>query len=86
MKIKENFILRNVADTWIVVALGETAVDFSGMLKLNETGALLWKALEKGAEAEDLVDALCGEYAVDRETARADVEEFLNILKNAGCL
>lgn len=86
MKIKENFILRNVADTWIVVALGETAVDFSGMLKLNETGALLWKALEKGAEAEDLVDALCAEYAVDRETARADVEEFLNILKNAGCL
>lgn len=86
MKIKENFILRNVADTWIVVALGETAVDFSGMLKLNETGALLWKALEKGAETEDLVDALCGEYAVDRETARADVEEFLSVLKNAGCL
>lgn len=86
MKIKENFILRNVADTWIVVALGEAAVDFSGMLKLNETGALLWKCLETGAETEALVDALCGEYAVDREQARTDVDEFLGVLRSAGCL
>ena len=86
MKIKDSFILRNVADVWVVAALGEAAVDFSGMLKLNETGALLWKTLENGAETEDLVDALCAEYVVDREQARADVEEFLNVLRGAGCI
>ena len=86
MKIKDNFILRNVADTWIVVALGQEAADFSGMLKLNETGAMLWEKLAAGAQKEDLVEALCAEYTVEREIASADVDEFLSVLRNAGCL
>lgn len=86
MKLKNGFALRPVADTWVVLPLEERSIDFNGMLTLNETGALLWRALEQGGDREALADALTAEYAVDRAQALADVDEFLESLKKAGCL
>lgn len=86
MKIKENFVLRQVADTWVVLPLSSATLNFDGMLNLNESGAMLWGVLEKGATREQLADALTSEYAVSREIALNDVDEFLENLKNADCL
>ena len=86
MKLNENFVLRQVADTWVVLPLAAESLDFNGMLTLNETGALLWKALEQGGDREALTDALTAEYAVDRATALSDVDEFLEKLAKTGCL
>lgn len=86
MKLNGNYVLRQVADTWVVLALSAASVEFNGMLSLNETGALLWKALEKGGDREALADALTAEYAVGRQQALEDVDEFLAKLKSIGCL
>ena len=58
MKLKEDFLLRQVADTWVVMPVGQSMMDFNGMLTLNETGALLWRALGEGADLDGLVAAL----------------------------
>ncbi len=84
MKIKDGFILREVADSFIVVAVGEAVKAFNGVINLNQTGALLWKTLEKGAEEKDLVDALLNEYDVERELAEKDVKMFITKLTEAG--
>ena len=86
MKIKENFALRQVADTWVVLPVAAATVDFNGMIRLNDSGALLWKALEQGSSREELADSLCAEYSVERQQALSDVDEFIEKLKNAGCL
>lgn len=86
MKIKENFVLRQVAGAWVVLPLGSATLDFNGMLTINESGLLLWRLLEVGKGPEDMVEALLAAYDVDRETATADVEEFLNKLIQAGCV
>lgn len=86
MKIKKDYVLRQVTDTWVVLPLGDAAVDFSGMLTLNESGAMLWRVLEQGADRESLTAALLAEYEVSRQQAMADVEIFLNKLLQAGCL
>ena len=86
MKIKENFLLRQVADTWVVMPIGQEMLDFNGMLTLNETGAVLWQKLQEDADLEALVKALTSEYDVDAERARIDVREFLDKLAKAGCL
>lgn len=86
MKIKENFVLRQVAGAWVVLPLGSATLDFNGMLTINESGLLLWSLLEVGKGPEDMVEALLAAYDVDRETATADVEEFLNKLIQAGCV
>ena len=42
MKVKEDFLLREVAGCYVVVPVGKATVDFNGMLNLNDTGAFLW--------------------------------------------
>lgn len=86
MKVKEDFILRKVSDSYIVVPVGEAVVDFSGMVNLNESGALLFEALQKGCEEDDLVKLILSEYDIDENTARADVKRFISKVKDAGIL
>ena len=84
--LKDGFVLRQVADTWVVMPLGQVSLDFNGMLTLNETGAVLWQALEKGGDVQDLANALTAEYDVSAEQAKQDVEAFMAKLQQAGCL
>ena len=86
MKLKKDYVLRQVANTWVVLPLGQATVGFDGILKLNESGALLWKALEDGADLDGLVKALTAEYAVAESQARTEVKEFLDKLAQTGCL
>ena len=65
MKIKGDYILREVAGSHLVVPIGMAVADFNGVITLNETGALLWKALESGADKQSLADAMMAEYEVD---------------------
>jgi hypothetical protein len=84
MKIKSGFVLRVVGGENVVVPVGEMAKTFHGMINLNETGAFLWKFFSATHTAEEAVDALCGEYDVERERAAADVEKFISIILNNG--
>ena len=77
MKIKEGFILRNVAGSFVVVPVGQATLDFNGMMNLNETGAFLFEKLIEGISREDLIEALTNEYDVDEETATKDVDAFI---------
>ena len=86
MKLNENFVLRQIVGSWVVVAVGKASVDFNGMHRLNETGVLLWNRLKDGASAQELTDALTAEYDVSPEQAAADVDAFLQQLQKAGCL
>lgn len=86
MKITEGFVLKNIADTNVVVPLGSKTVDFKAVITLNETGAFLWSNLENDCTEEALVEALLKEYAVDRETATADVKDFIAKLSEADLL
>lgn len=80
MKLKKDLVLRHVADTWLVLPLTTANVSFNGMITLNETGAMLWKALEAGANKTMLAELLMKEYAVDFAQAMDDVEAFLKKL------
>ena len=83
MKIREGFILREVAGNYIVVAVGDAVKNFNGVINLNETGAFLWKELAKGATVEDLKNALLSEYDVDDATALRDAQAFVDKLTEA---
>ena len=86
MKLNKNFVLRKVADFWVVLPLGEKTLEFSNMVNLNETGALLWQKLEQDADKTALVSALLEEYDVSEAQAAADVDCFLTKLADIGCL
>lgn len=86
MKLKKDFVLRQVADTWVVLPLAEETVNFTGMLTLNESGAMLWQALEQGRDRNALIEVLTSEYDVSEAQASADVDAFLDKLLESGCM
>ena len=85
MKLKEGFILRQVAGENVVLSVSAD-VDLNGMITLNDTGCTLWKRLEEEASAEDLTAALLAEYEVDEQTAQAAAARFVEKLKELDLL
>jgi hypothetical protein len=86
MRIKEDLMLRNILGEWIVVPMGERLLEFNGMIKVNESGAFIWKFLEKGAEREEIIAAMLEEYEIDEAAAAAELDEFIETLSKAGVL
>ena len=78
MKKKVGFKLREICGEKLLVPEGETNIDFSNMISMNESAALLWDAIDEGEFTEDkLVDILLNEYEVDESTVRADVKNLV---------
>ncbi len=81
MKIKEGYRLRKVGNNSIVVAVG--GINFTGLITVNETGTFIWKMLEKGAEPDEVVEALAKECEVNPSDIQSEVFDFLEKLKGA---
>lgn len=81
MKIKKGFTLRNIAGSDIVVPVGNAEKIFNGMITLNESGAFFWNALLKDTTVDEVVKKVTSEYDVDEERAKADVEKFIEQLR-----
>lgn len=81
MKLKEGFLLREIAGDTVVIPTGET-VDLNMMITLNETGRFLWQKLETETDEAALVRALLAEYDVDELTAQTHAAAFVRKLKD----
>lgn len=83
LRISKDFILREIAEDYIVVPTGRAVFQFMGLITVNEVGAFLWKALQKQeCTLEELTEMVCQEYEVGKEIAEQDVAEFIELLEN----
>ena len=87
MRIKSGFIVQKIIDDYIVVPSGDNIVDFAVAVSLNESGAFLWDQLKEETDENALVSAILAEFeGVDEETAKADVAEFIAMIRENGFL
>ena len=85
MKIKGDFVLREVMGQSVAVPVGETSKNFHGMIKLNASGAEIWKDMEKGLTKEQIAQKIVDQYdASEMDEALLKVETFLTKLQDAG--
>ena len=85
MKLKEGFLLRQVAGQTVVLPTGGE-LDLNMMITLNDTGAFLWQRLAEETDESALIAALLAEYDVDEETAKKAVAGFVEKLNDNGFL
>lgn len=85
MKLKNGYILREVAGSTVVVSIDPTST-FQNMLRLNGSGKFLWEKLSEDVTRDMLVSALLEEYEIDAETASHDTDAFLDMLRGFGAL
>lgn len=85
MQVKSGFKLNEVCGQTFLVPMGESNIDFSKLIALNESSLLLWKRMSEGEfTIDDLVKTLLDEYEVDEATARKDVETIVEQFKSEG--
>ena len=81
MKLKGEFIVRQVMDETVAVPVGQSALQFNGMILLNDVSRVIWNCLEQGADLEKIVTAVTEAFEVDAAEARADIVEFVEKLQ-----
>ena len=84
MKIKQGFVMRNVAEQAVAVTTGEASKTFHGMIKLNATGAKIWRGIEEGLDAPAIAERLAAEYGISPERAQKDVDTFVERMRKIG--
>ena len=87
MKIKKGFVLEKVGDSYLSCATGKLAKQFSGFVRLNETGAFLWEILSsQDVTTEDMVAKMTAEYDITPDIAKRDIDVFVENLEKNGIL
>ena len=84
MKIKREFVLREIAGDILLVPAGKTALDLNGMITLNAVGADIWKMLPEVKDADEITARLLEEYDPPAEEIKTDVVAFLDKLRELG--
>ncbi len=86
MKKNNEFIIRELEGKYLLIPFGQKALDFNGVITVNETAKFLWETCGEEINQSDLVNALVTEYDVDCETAEKDAADFIKVMKEAGCI
>ena len=81
LKLKEGILIQEVAGEKILMASGMEEVDYSRMIVLNPSAALLAEALiERSCTLQQLVEILTDVYDTAEASVAKDVEEWLEQL------
>jgi hypothetical protein len=67
---------REIDGEIVVLELGRASY-----IQLNRSAGLLWRSLSSGATAASLAAGLMTAFGIDRQTANADVAEFLEMCR-----
>lgn len=86
MKIKREFVLRKIGDSWMAVPIGNMVGKVHALISLNETAADIWNILQTEHSKEELLEALKAEYEVEPEILEKEVDKYLDILKEKDLL
>lgn len=87
MKLREGFIIREVAGSTVVVPTGDLMAEFSKMFTINEVGKFIIELLQsQDITIKEIVEMIVNEYDIDEEMAMQDTENFIQKLKEDNML
>lgn len=85
MRLKEGFVLREVAGEKIVSGAGLGQIDFNRLVTLNRSAAYLWENVYgKDFSVADLAGLLVSRYGIGMDTATADAGALARQWKEIG--
>lgn len=86
MEIKKEMIHREIAGDHILVPVGKTVGEFSGLFPMTESSAIIWDMLPDIESEGEAVDKLLEIYDAPREVVEKDVREFFDKLRGYGII
>ena len=86
MKLKYEFCINQMGDEFVAVPLGNSVVDFNGILKLNEVAAFIVEQLNSDIEYDALVETVAKRFSSEIQEAKDNVDYIVSGLKDANLL
>ena len=80
-KRNENFVFRQIDNETILVPIKDNVGDMNCIYNLNELGAFIWQNIKCKNSVSDIKKMILSEFEVGESQAEADLEEFVNDLK-----
>ena len=71
-------MLRDVVGDHVVIARGPAAIEFNGVLILNDSCAFLWNQLQDYVSVQEMAESLKAEYSIEMDRAVQDVEQCVS--------
>ena len=81
MKLRGEFVVRQVMDNTVAIPVGQTALQLNGMILLNDVSKVIWSCLEQETSLEQIVAAVTDAFYVSADEAQADILEFCDKLR-----
>jgi hypothetical protein len=79
-------VSRQISGETLVVPIRGNVGDLASIYSFNETGSVLWAALEHPRSLENLTSLLCRSFEVGWDDARRDADAFVREMQAAGLL
>jgi hypothetical protein len=79
-------VSRQISGETLVVPIRGKVGDLASIYSFNETGSVLWAAMEHPRSLETLTSLLCQSFEVGWDDARRDAQAFVQEMKSAGLL
>ena len=71
-------MLRDVVGDHVVIARGPAAIEFNGVLILNDSCAFLWNQLQDYVSVQEMAESLKEKYSIEMDLAVQDVERCVS--------
>lgn len=84
MKLNRKYVLVETGGEYMAVPVEDTGNGIRGIVRLNETGKIIWDGVAAGWEKAAIVSELLARYEVDEESAAEAVEGLLRQMIAAG--
>lgn len=86
MKLKDEIIVRKIANETIALFVGDERTDLTSALFLNPTAEFIFDVLKKETDKDTLVSLVCKHFGTNRTDTEADLDIFLANLSEKGFL
>lgn len=88
MKLKDDLVLRKVADQYVIVPVGKRIQEVTSIVYISSSAAYLWDFMKDNEfSIEDLVNRIIEHYiGVTVEQATVDVNRFIKVLEENSIL
>lgn len=84
MKIKDGFIMKDVAGSKVVLPLGERQAEIRGIITFNDIGAEVFNMLDGTNSVEEIIARIVKDYDAPYETVKSDVEKLIEKMRENG--
>ena len=86
MKLKYNFSVNQIGESFVAVPLENGAIEFNGILKLNDSAAFIVEQLRSEISYESLIITVADHFSCDKDEAKENIDSVLENLKGSGLL